>query len=584
MSADRHVDAVRGSDQGRHRIAVCRVAVVRAVMGDDHDDVGLLLQLGFVMEIGLLKACKVDAFPVGGNVPVGDVRIAETQDGYAYAVVVLDDVRLIALPSRPVLAVRVVGRGVQIVRHAHRHAAFALGVRARQIVELTVEDAQAIVELVVAYDEHVIADAAQRLHGRIVHILLVERVVVGQRRALNEVAAVHKQYVVVLLARRVDIGRHMRQAAVVLTALCKARGVVGRIDLTMHVAGGQQADLYVGGRLNGELLVDMDQPAQDVRRVVGLDHIVARHIAVDVLDVGLVLELDRHAQYAGGVGCGDACINVGVAQQVACGQMPFACGAGIRLVIRRDRAHVLDVLADQRRNGCVLVAKVSGSRPAAIVAGQTRRFIEAESAADAVAVQRDADGPAVGQQILAVVGGHHQTVSLGAGQIHGVVHAVEGVHAVDAAVERDRARGGIVVVHIRDRVHPAPQLLAAHVNGYQQVVGVTVQAGYVEQGDGVAVARHEGDVVGGLGVAEHRRRDGYRSTLDALGVKALPACPDLRLMDQIHQMRLPGDHVVVGLVGRFGHSRASSYQGCSFACRTVSTSPSPMGSAEVVMA
>ena len=65
------------------------------------------------------------------------------------------------------------------VQPADRQLLFRLGGGGGRVVELTVEDAQTVVELVVANDPHVVTDGTEGLDGRIVLLWLIKCVVIS---------------------------------------------------------------------------------------------------------------------------------------------------------------------------------------------------------------------------------------------------------------------------------------------------------------------------------------------------------------------------------------------------------------------
>lgn len=102
----------------------------------------------------------------------------------------------------------------------------------------------------VAGHKQVVVHHAQRLHGRVLRVRLIEGVVVRQRRALHQVAAVAQEHVFVLCALLLHIGGHARQALSVLAGLADIRGVFGRVELSMDVRGAQEEDFdRIPGRL-----------------------------------------------------------------------------------------------------------------------------------------------------------------------------------------------------------------------------------------------------------------------------------------------------------------------------------------------
>ena len=96
----------------------------------------------------------------------------------------------------------------------------------------------------VANDPHVVADGAERLDGGVVDFGLVERIVVGQRRALNGIAQIgNVEVVAVLRPHLLDIGGNAGQTAAVVAALFIAGGVIRRIDLAVQVRGYEEREI-----------------------------------------------------------------------------------------------------------------------------------------------------------------------------------------------------------------------------------------------------------------------------------------------------------------------------------------------------
>ena len=96
----------------------------------------------------------------------------------------------------------------------------------------------------VANDPHVVADGAERLDGGVVDFGLVERIVVGQRRALNGIAQIgNVEVVAVLRPHLLDIGGNAGQTAAVAAALFIAGGVIRRIDLAVQVRGYEEREI-----------------------------------------------------------------------------------------------------------------------------------------------------------------------------------------------------------------------------------------------------------------------------------------------------------------------------------------------------
>ena len=263
MPGEHQVDGVRLLDQPADEVGL-RVRVDAAV-AVEHDQVGGLVHLLLVVQVGVDHVREVDALPVGGHVPLGDVGVADAHDGHLHPVIVKDAVGVVAVPGGPVLRFVGVGGGVQVIGHGDPHLVLAPGGGRGQVAQLAVEDVQAVVVFVVAGHEQVIVHHAQRLHGRVLRVGLIEGVVVRQRRALHQVAAVAQEHVFVLCALLFHIGSHARQALSVLARLADVRRVVGGVELSVNVRGAQEEDLdRIPGRLaEGPYRHEQTQNQQD---------------------------------------------------------------------------------------------------------------------------------------------------------------------------------------------------------------------------------------------------------------------------------------------------------------------------------
>ena len=196
------------------------LVAVHAAVGCDHDHVGLFLHFRLIVLVGLDNIGKIDALPVSGDVPLGNVGVAERNDGHLDAVKVLDHIGLIAFPGLPVLGLVAVGGRVQIVGHADSELLFVLGGGRSGIVQLAVKDVQPVVELMVAHDPHIIADGAERLNGRILNFRLIECVVIGQRCPLNGIAHINGVQVVPVFGLHFfNVRRNTGQTAFIGAAL-----------------------------------------------------------------------------------------------------------------------------------------------------------------------------------------------------------------------------------------------------------------------------------------------------------------------------------------------------------------------------
>ena len=218
---------------------------IHAAVGSNDDHVGLFLHFRLIVLIGVDDVGKIDAFPVGGNIPCGDIGVAEADDGNLHAAKVLDDVGGIALPRLPVLALVAVGGGVEIVGHADAQLLFRFRAGGSGIIKLTVEDVQTVVELVVADNPHVIADGTECLDRRGIGIGLVERIVIRQRSTLDGVAQVGNiQIVAVFLPHFLDVRRDAGQATFIGAAFGGVDRIIRREDLTVQV--GRHKECKVG--------------------------------------------------------------------------------------------------------------------------------------------------------------------------------------------------------------------------------------------------------------------------------------------------------------------------------------------------
>ncbi len=211
----------------------------------DDDHVGFGLHLGFVVLVGIVDACEVDPIMVG-RIPLVDVGVAEADDSNLHAVKILDDVGIIILPGFvPLFGEVAAFCSIQVVRHGNRHLLLRAGGSGGRVVQLTVQDVQTVVELMVADDPHVVADGTESLDGGIAVGFLVEECVVPcQRRALNGVACVgNKEVVAVLCPHLLDVSGNAGEAALIGAALLIGLGIVGCVDLTMHVRGREKCEI-----------------------------------------------------------------------------------------------------------------------------------------------------------------------------------------------------------------------------------------------------------------------------------------------------------------------------------------------------
>ena len=221
---------------------------VNAAVCNNNDHVCLCLHFGLILLVGFDDVGKIDAFPVCGDVPSGDVRVTEADDRDLHAVKVLDDVGIVTPPGRPILALVAVGRCVEVVCQADGELLLRRGRGGGRIVELAVEDVQTVVELMVADDPHIVADGTERLDRGIVSLRLVECVVVGQRGALDGVAHIDDvQVVAVECTLLLDVGGNTGKTTLVGTALRGVNGVVRREDLTVQVGGDKELEFGDNG-------------------------------------------------------------------------------------------------------------------------------------------------------------------------------------------------------------------------------------------------------------------------------------------------------------------------------------------------
>ena len=242
VAGEHKVDGVRGGDKLTDEVGLFGVAVDAAV-ADEDNEVGLGLHLGFVVLVGLHNACEVDALPVLGDIPVRDVGVADAHDSDLDAVIFLDDIGSVAVPGLPVAGLVVVRVGVEVVRHGNTDLGLGLGGLRGEIVQLALENIHAVVELVVADDPHIIVHHTHDLHGGIVHVLLHEGVVVRQRRALDGVAGVAEEYVLVFRTLLLDIGSDAGHALIMGAGQACILRVVRCKLLTMDVGGVEEEDL-----------------------------------------------------------------------------------------------------------------------------------------------------------------------------------------------------------------------------------------------------------------------------------------------------------------------------------------------------
>ena len=248
MPGKHQVDGIRLPDQPADEIGFdVRVDAAVAV---EHDQVGGRVHLLLVVQVGVNHAREVDALPVFGHVPLGHVGVADAHHRHLHPVEVEDAVGIVAVPGSPVPGFVGVGGRVQIIGHGDPYLVLALGGGRGQVGQLPGENVHAVVVFVVAGHKQVIVHHAQRLHGRVLRVRLIEGVVVRQRRALHQIAAVAQEHVFVLRALLFDVGGHARQPPCVLAGLADVRGVVGGVELSMDVRGAQEEDVHrVAGRL-----------------------------------------------------------------------------------------------------------------------------------------------------------------------------------------------------------------------------------------------------------------------------------------------------------------------------------------------
>ena len=234
MAGENEVDGIGGGNELTDEVGVLGVAVDAAV-ADEDDEVCLCLHLGFVVLIGLDNAGKVDALPVFRNIPVCDVGVAYAHDCDLNAVILLDDVRSIAVPGFPVAACVVIGACIEIVCHGNADLRFGLRGSGGQVVKLALKNIHAVVKLMIAHDPHVVVHHTHYLHGRILCILLIERIVICQRCALNSVARVAQEYVFVLCALLLDICGNPCHGLIMGSGFVCVLRVVSCKLLSMHV-------------------------------------------------------------------------------------------------------------------------------------------------------------------------------------------------------------------------------------------------------------------------------------------------------------------------------------------------------------
>ena len=225
MPREHQVDGVGLLDQAADEV---RLGVrVDAAVAVEHDQIGGGVHLLLVVLVGVDDAREVDALPVGGHVPLGYVGVADAHHGHLHAVIVKDAVGVVAVPGGPVLRLLAVGRLVEVVGHGNPHLILLLGGLGGEVIELALKDFQAVVEFMIARHKQVVVHHPKRLGRRVLRLRLVEGVVVGQGRALHQVAGIAEEYVVVFLPHFLHIGRHAGHALLVLARLAHVHRVVG---------------------------------------------------------------------------------------------------------------------------------------------------------------------------------------------------------------------------------------------------------------------------------------------------------------------------------------------------------------------
>ena len=218
--------------------------VGHAAVGHNGDHVGLGLHLRLIVLVGLVNARKVDALPVGRDVPLGDVGVGQADDGHLHAVEFPDLIGLVVFPGFPAVGIILPGLGIQVIGgHNGSGGLLAAGIGG-QVVHLAVENVQTVVELMVARNPEVVAQGTEGLHGGVVRLGLVEGVVVGQRRTLNGVANVREiEIFAVFRAHLLDVGGDAGQAGGACPAGFIAGGVICGIDLAVQVRGDEEREL-----------------------------------------------------------------------------------------------------------------------------------------------------------------------------------------------------------------------------------------------------------------------------------------------------------------------------------------------------
>ena len=210
-------------------VAIGRNSVFHAgVRHDNHHVAALLLAQDRheVLNRGN-QIAEVDALIVGLNLPSGDVGRIHADDANLHALKFLDDVRD-AHPGIPLGALcHKVGGG-------HGHGMLLAVVGAHHILNLTLENRQIVVELVIAQAPHVVVHQAQRLHHGIVLFRSEVGVVIGHGRALHGIAAIHQNDVLFRSTNLLDHGSDHGQTHVRRRF---ASGVVDGQHFAVHVAG-----------------------------------------------------------------------------------------------------------------------------------------------------------------------------------------------------------------------------------------------------------------------------------------------------------------------------------------------------------
>lgn len=113
VTAEDQIDGVGLGDQPADEIGL-GVGINAGVAGQD-DEVGLLSHFLLIVLVGLNDVGEIDALPVGGDVPLGDIGVANAHHSHGDAIVVIELIGGIAVPGAPVGGFATLLGGIQVV-------------------------------------------------------------------------------------------------------------------------------------------------------------------------------------------------------------------------------------------------------------------------------------------------------------------------------------------------------------------------------------------------------------------------------------------------------------------------------------